>query len=472
MCVRGDSWILSFASPLKGLLDYGQMSFHLPHLGKILPVLVLSFLASAPLPCPAQSPDTQQGKDSPGLALVKPQAWSDDEQATVLEFLAYADHSGYYVFRTARSSNYQVATSKIVKLVIYPDSPRSLTTIEQRATLQKSLEEYAALSAKYPSAARLLDKAAAPLKADAAKYDGGNVKEDGEWILRSAYFKQKANALATLLRPELMAAPKIKEVDLTMNQYYLGLQDLAKSEPSVGVILDSIRSLYQSLVRKADREALLNKLNSPTLGYDEAVTLVKQLKALRPGEDARSNLYVQNWDAALASAGQLTKQITDVQTQFEGAMPVPDDPGKVPAIPAELSASLDKLADSVKKFRAGSPPPAIRVPLQLADAMATCGAQFPGLAKQVQAREYLDAKAVIDPLSNQADVIGPKTSKTLAGLRKKLSADIEKFQALRNEGKMLAENDKIEEALKKYQQAYAIIPAKDVASQIDSLKKQ
>ena len=37
---------------------------------------------------------------------------------------------------------------------------------------------------------------------------------------------------------------------------------------------------------------------------------------------------------------------------------------------------------------------------------------------------------------------------------------------------MLAENDKIEEALKKYQQAFAIIPSKDVAAQIDSLKKQ
>ena len=69
-------------------------------------------------------------------------------------------------------------------------------------------------------------------------------------------------------------------------------------------------------------------------------------------------------------------------------------------------------------------------------------------------------------------IIGPKTSKALSGLQKQLAAGIEKFQALRNEGKMLAENDKIEEALKKYQAAYAIIPAKDVAAQIDALKKQ
>lgn len=448
------------------------MSFQLPLPGKIFPLLLLSLLASVTHPCLAQTADAQGSKEKPGMALVKPQAWSDEDQATVLEFLAYADRSGYYIFRTAKSSNYQVATSKIVKLVIYPESPQSLTTNEQRATLQKSLEEYAALAARFPTAAKLLDKASAPLKSDAAKYDSGSVKEGGQWILRNAYFKQKATALANLLRPELVAAPSIKEVDLTMNQYYLGLQDLAKSEPSVNVILDSVRALYQSLVRKADREALLNKLNSPTVGFDEAVGLVKQLKALQPGEDARSNLFVQSWDTALANAGQLTKQITDVQAQFEDAMPVPDDSAKVPAIPADLASSLDKLSEAVKSFRAGSPPPSIRVPVQLADAMAACGEKFPALAKQVQARDYLEAKSVIDPLSNQADIIGPKTSKVLSSLRKRLAADIEKYQALRNEGKMLSENDKIEDALKKYQQAFAIIPSKDVAAQIDSLKKQ
>jgi tetratricopeptide (TPR) repeat protein len=225
-------------------------------------------------------------------------------------------------------------------------------------------------------------------------------------------------------------------------------------------------------VRKADRAVLLNQLNSPTLGYDAAVDLVKQLKSLQPGEDARSNLFVQSWDTAVANAGQLTKLITDAQAQFERSMPAPDDSGKLPAISPDLASNIDSLSDAVKAFRAGSPPSAIRVPLQLADAMISCGEKIPALAKQIQAREILDAKSELDPLSSQAGVIGPKVSKILAAVQKKLAADIEKFQALRNEAKMLAENDKIEEALKKYQEAYAIIPAKDVAAQIDSLKKQ
>ena len=448
------------------------MSFHLPSFGKFIPFSVLSSWVLLSSGAAAQSMDDPRTRTNPGVALVKPQAWSNDDQVAVVEFSAFTDHSGYFEFRTSKSPNFQIATAKIVKLVVYPDSPPSLTNAEQRAALQKSIDEFAALSEKYPSAVRQLERASAPLKADIDKYDAGNVKDDGRWQLRSAYYKQKATALADLLRPELVSAPRIKEVDLTTNQYFLGLQDLAQAEPSVRSVVESVRALYESLVRKSDREELLNQLNSQVITFDQATELIKKLKALQPREDARSNLFVQSWDTAVANAGQLTKQITDTQVQFESSMPAPEDSAKPPVISPGLAASLDKLAGAAKAFRSGSPPTAIRVPLQLADAMLACGEKFPALGKQIQAREYLDAKALLDPLINQVEIIGPKTSKALTGVQKKINADIEKFQALRNEGKMLAENDKIEAALKKYQQAYAIIPAKDVAAQIDALKKQ
>ena len=448
------------------------MSLRPPSFGNFFPFAASACFLLLPLTGFGQTGGNPRGKETPGVALVKPQPWSADDLATALEFVGFSDHSGYYEFRTAKSSNLQVSTSKIVKLVIYPESQQSISTAEQRAAIQKTLEEFAALSTKYPSVARQLEKAGAPLKADAAKYDSGNVKDDGQWLARSTYYRQKAAKLADLLRPELTEAPNIKEVDLTTNQYYLGLQDLAKAEPSVTSVVDSMRSLYQSLVRKADRDALLNQLNSPGLVYDHAVDLVKQLKALQPVEDARASLFVQSWDNAVASAGRLTTQITDTQTEFENAMPATDDSGNILTIPGDLSEHLDKLSESLKAFRAGSPSSAIRAPLQLGDALVSCGEKFPGLAKQIQAREYLDAKSVLEPLTNQADLIGPKTSKALAGLQKKLSADIQKFQTLRNEAKMLSENQKVDEAVKKYQEAYEIIPAKDVAAQIDALKKK
>lgn len=421
---------------------------------------------------PAQIEDGQHAKDKPGLALVKPQAWSKDDQATGLEFLSYTDRSGYYEFRTEKIPNYQVPTSRLVKLLLYPESPQSLSNAEQRAALQKTLEEFVALSAKFPSAARYLDKAASPLKADAAKYDAGSVKESGQWVSRSNFYRQKATALMNLLRTELMAAPKIREFDLSANQYFLGLQELAKAEPSVGSTLDGARALYDSLVRKEDRLALLGQLNSPSLAYDQAMDLVGQLKTLRPEEDARANLYIKSWDSAVAAAGQLTKQILDVRGQFESSMEGPDDSPRAPVVTPDLAASLDKMNDAVKQFRAGSPPPVIQVPLPLADAMIACADNFPLLAKKVQAREYLDAKAILDPLSTRANQIGPKTAAALNALQKRLGADIEKFRVLRDEAKMLAENDKIEAALSKYEQAYAIIPTKEIAAQIELLKKQ
>lgn len=410
--------------------------------------------------------------DKPGLALVKPQAWSKEGEATVLEFLAVTNHSGYYEFRTAKNPNNQIPTAKVVKLVIYPESPQSLTSAEERASLQKILNEYAGLSAKFPSATRQLEAAVAPLKSDAAKYDAGNVKEGGQWVLRSAYFKQKATGLASLLRQELSSAGHIKEVDLTTNQYYLGIQELAKSEPSVTPVLEGIRTFHASLVRKADRDALLNQLNSPALSYEQAVVLVKQLKQLQPAEDARANLYVQGWDAAVAKAGDLTGQITAVQARFEDAIPAPGDSAKLPVIPPEVAASIESLSTAIAQYRAGSPPSAIQVPLPVADALIACTARFPELDKQLAAREYLDAKLVLDPLADKAILIGPKTAQCLSAVQKKVTADIEKFQVLRNEAKMLAENDKIEAALKKYNEALAIIPAKDVAAQIQLLKKQ
>ncbi|MFZ4778163.1 MAG: hypothetical protein ACOYM3_22555, partial [Terrimicrobiaceae bacterium] len=183
------------------------MSLLTPLRATLFQILPLICVVLPALPAAAQSTDGMRQQDRPGLALIKPQAWSKEDQATVLEFLAFTDRSGYYEFRTAKSPNYQVPLAKVVKLVIYPEIPQSIASPDQRAAIQKTIEEFVAISVKFPSSTRYLEKAVAPLQADAAKYDAGSVKEGGQWVLRSAYYKQKAAALADLLRPELMSAP-------------------------------------------------------------------------------------------------------------------------------------------------------------------------------------------------------------------------------------------------------------------------
>jgi tetratricopeptide (TPR) repeat protein len=404
--------------------------------------------------------------------MIKPQAWSKDDQAIVLEFQAASNHTGYYQFRTAKSPAYQVPAAKVVTVILFPESPVSIMSGEQRAALQKTMEEFAAQGRKFPAAARILDQALAPLKADAAKYDAGNIKEDSQWVLRTAYYQKKAAALADLIKPEILSAPKIKDLDLATDNYFVGLQELARTEPSVRPVLAGIQSLYDSRVRKEERADLLRQLNSGGITLDQASELVKKLKALLPQEDVGANLFVQSWDTATEKATELTKQIQAVQVQFEASgAEVADASGSL-SISPELAASLKKMSESVREFRAGSPPAVIRVPLALADAMLAFGDNLPVLEKQIKARELFDAKAILDPLVRQAVLIGPKTSASLAGIQKQVNGNVGKFLVLRDEGKMLADNDKIEEALKKYEEAYAIVPAKDIAAQIEALKKQ
>jgi hypothetical protein len=390
----------------------------------------------------------------------------------VLEFQAVSNHTGYYQFRTAKAPAYQVPTSKVVTLIFFPESPAEITSSAQRAALQKTIDDFAVAGRRFPSAASAVDQAVAPLKSDAEKFDAGSVKVNGQWISRAVYFQQKAGALADLLRPEILSAPKIKDFDLSADQYFIGLQELASSEPSVRPVIAGIQSLYDSMVRKQDRGELLRQLNAGGLTFEQAAELVKKLKTFQPQEDAAANLFVQSWDLATGKASQLTAQITAVQAEFEASVPAAVDATSAPVLTPELGAAIGKMADAVRQYRSGSPPAAIQVPLQTADAMVALADNLPVLDKRIKARELLDAKSIVDPLLRQADLIGPKTSATLAGIQKKVNGDVEKFLLLRNEAKMLADGDKIEEALKKYEQAYAIVAAKDVATQIEALKKQ
>lgn len=417
----------------------------------------------------AFSQQVSAAPEKPGIALVKPQPWSKDNEATALEFLAVSNRTGYYQFRTVKQSAHQVPTAKVVELIIYPEALPTLASAAQRATVQKMVDELAGSAKKYPSAARLLDQASAPLKADLQKYDAGNVKDAGQWIPKSAYFQQKAAALANVLKPEILSAPKIKELVLAEDQYYIGLKELAESEPSVNTVIAGIQVLYDSRVRQEDRAEILRQLNSPKISFEEASDLVKKLRGMQPQEDAAANLFLQSWDAAVGKASQLTKQIEGVQAQFEAGMAAPGS--SPPVLSPELATSLAGMTAAVRAYRAGSPPPMISVPLPLADALTAFGDNLPVLNKQVAEKQLLDAKSILDSLVRQAVMIGPKTTEALAGTQTRVNGDVEKFLLLRDEAKMLADNANKPAALKKYEQAFELISEKDIAEQIEAMKK-
>ncbi|MFZ4598402.1 MAG: hypothetical protein ACOYNN_07135 [Terrimicrobiaceae bacterium] len=415
--------------------------------------------------------------DRPGIALVKPQAWSPDDQVTVIEFLSYVDRTvktspgaGYFEFRTAKSPGIQVTAARVVKLIVFPVPPQTLVLDVQRAELQKQIDEFRALAARVPTVKKILDPSLVALAAEVAKYDAGNVKEEGVWIPRTAYYKKKAAALIELLRPELLAAPSARGFDLEQNQYFLGLEDLAVSEPSVKPLVEGIRAQQAAAVRKEERAEILAKLSQPTLSFSDAEVLVAKLKTLQPSEDNGSSKFVYNWDIAVASAGSLTKEIEAAQAAFESG--IVTEEGKVPVLTESVVEAVRKVSASVQQFRAGSPPPAVKVPSDVADVMVACVERLPSVAKQMAGKQYIEAQLILDPLVQKASLIGSKSAAALAALQSTVSTQIDRFRVLRDEAKMLADSDKIEDAIKKYQEAQAIIPEPDIAVQIEALKKQ
>lgn len=410
--------------------------------------------------------------EKPGIALVKPQAWSKDDQASALEFLSAANHTGYYQFRTARNPAQQVPAAKVVAVIVYPDVPASITSAAERQALEKLIVEFANAQKRFPSAARQLEKAIAPVQADAATFDAGSIKENGAWVARSAYFQKKAAALADFIRPEIASAPRIKDLVLEEDQYYIGLKELAASEPSVQSVIKGVRALYDSRVRKDERDGLLVQLKAPGLSFDGAAELIAKLRTLQPAEEAAANLFLQSWDAAVGKAGDLTKKILGVQAEFEAAMQAAAESPEPPALPQTLVESVSAMTAATKQYRSGSPPAMIQVPLPLADSMTAFADNLPVLQKQVAARNLLDAKTILDSLVRQADMVGPNTAAALSGVQGRINAAVAKFLQLRDEAKMMAANDQVEAALKKYEEAYAIIPEKDIAAQMDALKKQ
>ena len=95
-----------------------------------------------------QSGDGFSVQQRPGLALIKPQPWSKDSEAAVLEFQAFINRTadgtpgaGYYEFRTKQAGRRQVPVGRIVKLVVYPDVDQFRRTRQRAGQAVARLED-------------------------------------------------------------------------------------------------------------------------------------------------------------------------------------------------------------------------------------------------------------------------------------------------------------------------------------------
>lgn len=418
-------------------------------------------------------------QERPGIALVKPQPWSKDADATVAEFEAFIDRTasgggaaGYYEFHSKAGTKKQVPSSRVVKMVVYPDPqliPEIVNTSE-RAKLQSTIDEIKSVVAKFPATKAYLDPSLKKLGAELAQFDSGKVKTNNIWIPKAAYMKEQANKLLGLIKGDISRANPPGSFDLENDPRYVALKEYSASDPTIKASTTELADSYARVVRAEKRKALLARLANPTLVMPEAQVAVAQLKSLKPEEDARSAAFVKAWDSGAATVKDISADGAKLATALEDEMKPVTTEDAAPQFSPGLDKEISALNDKMTIFVASKPPQQFLTESKQALAVCATGIDFKKLATLFQEKQFLMAKDLLDNLSRQSANIGPETSRVIGGLQRFTATKIDEFTRLREEAKLLAGSGKQAEALVKYEDAFTVIPDPGVGDEIAKLK--
>jgi hypothetical protein len=441
---------------------------------------ILLWCATGPLPA------TQSGsgfvlQKRAGVVFVKPQPWSRDSEATVLEFQAFINRTadggfgaGYYEFQTKNADRRQIPTARIVKLVIYPDVQEfgDILGQQDRRVLVSAIEDLERVAVKYPSSRSYLEPSIGKLNEEIAQFDSGNVKSEGVWISRQIYIKRLATKLASQLKAEITRAQPPSSMNLEDDPRFISLKDLAGTDAEAQRLTTEVSTHLEALVRDEKRRNLLAKLDRPTTTLSEAKATVEQLKALRPSEDPKAAAFVKTWNAGLVIAEAASAEAEEIGASLERELEDFNSPEGLPTISAELDKQIFALKGKIARFTATHPPSQLIEMTQRAAAICDTEAGFIKLKAIFVGKQYLDAKDVLDDLARRASLIGPQTVRVVTTLQRSTVKRIEEFTRLRAEGKLLAESGKKLEALEKFDAAFAVVPDAEVGQQISQLKEE
>jgi hypothetical protein len=424
---------------------------------------------------PAQTTDSR-----PGIALVKPQPWSKPTEATVSEFVGYIDRTpegasgaGYYELKTKQGDKRQVPASRIVKLIVYPDVTvySRIISAGDRETLASAAADLKSTIADYPSTRSYLDPSVKALNKELAQYDAGNVKIDGSWVSRESYIAGQVRGLGGQLRSDIARAQPTSSFDLHTDPRFVGLQDMAATSASAKTLVTELSETYDKLLRAESRQALLASFDSNALAFSEAQGAVERLKSLKPEEDPRSQAFIKKWDASMDMVKQLRSRAEPLAREFDDQMKNVTDVAIPPLASPELLPKINSLDGDVKVFLATKPAPVLINESDLAISLTTISSAFSKLQTLFPAREFLQAKELLDPLVARSSVVGPETKRVAGLLQTYVSERIRDFSRQREEAKILLDSGKQKEALEKFEAAFAVIPDPTVGEQVSQLKE-
>jgi len=406
--------------------------------------------------------------------LIKPQAWSKNSEATVLEFQSLVNRTGYYEFETKQVGKRQIPSGKVAKVFFYPNAQQTgdIVKPEDRQSLQVMVDEIKGITNEFPASVTYVQPCLKDVQGELAKYDSGNVKINGQWTPATNYLAGKANNLVSQLKSDIVRSTSDTPVDLSNDPRFIALKDLAKANPKLNSAVKEIYDLQQKQLRFQQRAVIITKIGGTGVTLADAEPLVAKLKSLKPEEDPKSAAFVKAWDTSVVSADKISQQAAPVVQSLEtemAAITVQDAP---PALSHDLSNQISSLNGTISLFIATSPPPQILGKIRPARAMCLINSDLPKLNASFEHKQFLEAKETLNELSQDASSIGPSTEKVLAALQRYTADQIDSFSKAREEAKLLADSGKKPEALAKYEAAFEIIPDSAVGDQIAQLKEE
>jgi hypothetical protein len=441
-------------------------------------VSIVTFVASAPIYAQADGFTLQERA---GIVLVKPQPWSKESEAVVVEFQAFTDRTasgaagaGYIEFQTKTAAKRQIPTARIVKMVVYPDPKlvKEVITMKDRDALAAVAADLKATMTKFPATRTYVQPALDKVTGEVATYDSGKVKTGGTWVAKDIYVAERARNFATQIKPDILKAEPPSSFDLASDPRFLALEDLAKTNASVKPLVTELSALHGNRVRAEQRGKLLTKLADPNLTLQEARTAASQLRTLQPEEDPRTVLFLKNWDAGQAKATAAAEEGKKLAAELETEMAAVKSEDEVPQISEDLDKKITSLNIQLAGFLATKPPAPLLAEVAQAQAVCTAASGFGKLKGLFDARQFLQAKDILDGIGSQSKRIGPETTRVIVALSRVTASSITEFSRLREEGKVQAEANKPAEALAAYEKAYAVIPDPAVGEQIALLKQK
>lgn len=435
-------------------------------------VVLFAVLISFAVSLNAQERDGTTVVEKQGIALIKAQSWSSPAEAELVKFSAFTDRTargsaaaGYFVFRLPSGNETQVPVARIVKMVLKPELPKELLDDSQRQSLQQQINEIASISTAFPATRIPLKDYAKLLQDAAARYDSGEVMEEGIWLSRKKYTDLAAKKIEARLRMAMIDSNSKKDFDLRSNSDFKKLGKLAESNPTVAARVALLQADYSKLLVRENQEGILAKLQDP-LSPADADKIIKQLSEV--SEKSPRTISVLN--QAISAEG-ISKDVETVRLELEGLWN-PEDlkQGKLPRLSDDLASRIDALMGRLKVFRAGLPPAGIWVPTAVLNYSVVLKNALPVVQEELDARNFRRAIEMLNNLSESARLLGPKTESALEVMKDYSYAQISKFSTLVEEANILLTNGDKKQAVTKFQEALNVMPDPGIESRLSEIK--